>query len=642
MTFPDEPSRDSQSDPQPQPERQSQPELQPEPDLGLQAEQQSVLGDEFRQPADAELGDSGAASHSAADPKRSADVLHLNRAPVTVGWSLVLDWGIVIVWLAVTDFLVFRHSTFFTWSLLIVFTATALPLAKKSIGNPWTSVVIACLMFGIAIKLYWCGSLLQVLVGIVLILAYGMSLSGTPPFLPELIAFFAWCVAGAMKRLASYRLGRIQNATGNVQPLVQLQYTLPLIAVGIFGTIFVLANPNLADSFIGRLQSAWAGFQKWASQFSFPEVVFWFFSGCVILGLLYPAKRWLLPERRPTELDATRVESSLFVAYRNTLFMLIVLFIVYLVYEFSTLWFRSFPEDFYYAGYAHRGAFWLTLALALATVVLSTVFQGTMLRDPRLAQLKRLAHAWSVLNFVLAISVYNRLWIYVDFNGLTRMRIVGVLGITCVIAGFSLVVWKLARDRGFVWLIHRQLWVPVLGLIVYCVLPVDWIVNRFNVAQVLEGKNAASVQIAAHDCRAAGVLPLVDLADHPQIEIREGVRALLALWASKLELPSAIAPIDLTGTRVGPPREGSSTPIQFGEIVWESEFGHSSPWIGFQREPTRVGGALEFSQLDFQIADQRLSQQLEQLESKWIEFARAPEKRDQALNTFFRYTYQWY
>ncbi len=42
---------------------------------------------------------------------------------------------------------------------------------------------------------------------------------------------------------------------------------------------------------------------------------------------------------------------------RNTLWMVIVLFAVYLVYEVSSMWFRSFPKGFYYAGYAHQGAF---------------------------------------------------------------------------------------------------------------------------------------------------------------------------------------------------------------------------------------------------------------------------------------------
>lgn len=35
------------------------------------------------------------------------------------------------------------------------------------------------------------------------------------------------------------------------------------------------------------------------------------------------------------------------------------------------MWFRPFPTGFHYSGYAHEGAFWLTVALAMATITLS-------------------------------------------------------------------------------------------------------------------------------------------------------------------------------------------------------------------------------------------------------------------------------
>ena len=77
--------------------------------------------------------------------------------------------------------------------------------------------------------------------------------------------------------------------------------------------------------------------------------------------------------------------------------------------------------------------------LALATVVLSLIFRGRTLGDPRLPALQRLAWIWSLENGLLAITVYNRLLIYIGFNGMTRMRLVGLFGISCVVVGFALV-----------------------------------------------------------------------------------------------------------------------------------------------------------------------------------------------------------
>ena len=59
------------------------------------------------------------------------------------------------------------------------------------------------------------------------------------------------------------------------------------------------------------------------------------------------------------------VSDRYYAAVRNTLACVIGLFAVYLAFEFATLWFREFPKGFYYSGYAHQGAAWLTAALAL-------------------------------------------------------------------------------------------------------------------------------------------------------------------------------------------------------------------------------------------------------------------------------------
>jgi len=74
--------------------------------------------------------------------------------------------------------------------------------------------------------------------------------------------------------------------------------------------------------------------------------------------------------------------SPLYSAYRNTLMTLIVLFTIYLVFEFITLWRREFPPGFYYAGYAHQGAAWLTFALALATATSTTASPPTRASAP--------------------------------------------------------------------------------------------------------------------------------------------------------------------------------------------------------------------------------------------------------------------
>ena len=208
-------------------------------------------------------------------------------------------------------------------------------------------------------------------------------------------------------------------------------------------------------------------------------------------------------------------KSTWYPAFRNTLITLIGLFAVYLVFEFATLWKHDFPTGFYYAGYAHKGAAWLTFALALATAFLSLIFRNSMLSDPRLGRVRRLAWVWSGLNLLLAVAVYNRLLIYVGYNGMTRMRTVGFFGITLVVIGFCLVLCKIAPTkngsyRSFWWLIRAQLIALLLTVIAYSVFPVDYIANRYNVSRVQAGYLHPSVMIAVKPISDEGVFSAVE------------------------------------------------------------------------------------------------------------------------------------
>ncbi len=230
----------------------------------------------------------------------------------------------------------------------------------------------------------------------------------------------------------------------------------------------------------------------------------------------------------PVDLDVR------FLMARNTLWMVIVLFAVYLVYEVSSMWFRSFPKGFYYAGYAHQGAFWLTVALALSTILLSIIFCRSMLRDARLKNLRKLAWIWSFENWVLAIAAFYRLAIYIDFNGMTRMRVIGILGVGTVVMGFGLVVYKIIYTRSFAWLIQGQLWALAAAFVLHAILPVDWLVHAHNGREVHRGHWSPSVQTIAHPMRPDGMLPLISLVDCDDVEIREGVRAMAADWRERL------------------------------------------------------------------------------------------------------------
>jgi hypothetical protein len=311
---------------------------------------------------------------------------------------------------------------------------------------------------------------------------------------------------------------------------------LPLLAFVAFGLLFIVANPDLLTSFGETMEWVLTSLRDWIIRFAptWQEVLFWLAVIWLAIGLLRPVvSRALFEEGSQIttllpEEGSAPIRALFYSPFRNTLVTVIVLFAVYLVFEFKTLWFRVFPEGFYYSGYAHEGAAWLTVALALATVVLSVIFRGNVLLDPRLGRLRRLAWIWSLENLLLAIAVYHRMYIYIGFNGMTRKRTIGIFGISCVVAGFLLVVWKIARNRDFIWLLRRHLWALALALYLLALWPTDMIVHYYNVRRILTGDPAPSVQISVHPINSEGVLQLLPLVECDDAIIRDGVRAMLA------------------------------------------------------------------------------------------------------------------
>ena len=283
------------------------------------------------------------------------------------------------------------------------------------------------------------------------------------PYLLESTIALAATVPGGYEFLHGIQLNWRRGgprSSGSRTTFRAMNFLLPIISVIVFGTVFVLANPDVIRELSTILSGFFEQIRLWLSRFSAFEIVVWCVTFWLTAGLLCPAVYKSIDASDILRDDANPgYDHPMFRPFRNTLATLISLFVIYLIFEFFTLWFRKFPAGFHYSGYAHEGAAWLTVALGLATLTLSLIFRGSMMNDPRVASLKKFAWVWSALNFLLAASVYNRLLIYVDFNGMTGMRVVGLLGISAVVGGFVLVLVKIVQRQRFIWLIRRQLWV---------------------------------------------------------------------------------------------------------------------------------------------------------------------------------------
>ncbi len=510
--------------------------------------------------------------------------------PLVTWRELAAVGGIVLL----ADITLFRGHGYAGCALFFLL-APALLLAgmtswRHSIGV-WISGAMLVLL---AAKLLWCGSALLVFFGFALTVATAMSAHGHPPFVLELIVYASQTIQAGYVGLVHY-----WRWAARLSPHVPrggwLNFALPAMTVLVFGGIFILANPDLATAFGEGFDWFVNHVRDWLfDRFPTPlELLFWAVVAWVTIGLLRPVIQAAVAEDDDGIVLAKAVSepAPLYVPFRNTLVMVIGLFAIYLIFEFTTLWFREFPPGFYYSGYAHEGAAWLTVALALATVILSLVFRGSVLCDPRLPQLRKLAWAWSLENVLLAFAVYNRLFIYVGFNGMTRMRIVGLFGITAVLVGFIVVLVKIAEDRSFLWLIRRQLWTLSITIYIFALTPLDTIVLSYNVRRILAGDPAPSVQCSVHPISSEGVVLLLPLMNSSDEKIREGIAAMLA-EREQLAEQRAIRQ-------------------------------HRDGWTSYQ------------------LSDAWVLKELRASRNAWASY-RDPEKQRQALQAFHEYAYQWY
>ena len=446
-----------------------------------------------------------------------------------VGRRVILT---IIAMVVLSDLTLYQARGFFGPAVFFSLSAILLMVGTQRVKFSSTSALTFALLMALSCRLAWSGGVLQVLTALWALNAFSMAIHGVVPWLLESIVYLASTVPGGYECLRAVQIRWRRSVLGQVdrkEAAPIMDFLLPLISVIMFGTIFVFANPDLIARFSSIVADIVSRVQMWVSRFSAGEIVFWCAVAWFTAGLLRPLGQRILEglESETGDYATTGESSGMFTPFRNTLLSLTILFSGYLIFEFQTLWFRRFPEGFHYSGYAHQGAAWLTAALALATVVLSMMFRGSMLQHPSITALKRLAWIWSALNFLLAASAYNRMLIYVDFNGMTRMRVIGFLGITCVVVGFLLVLRKIARAYNFHWLIRNQLMVPVVAVCVFAITPVDSLVHRYNVKQILAGHPEPCVQISEHPIEDSALPVLTPLLTCDDSLIRDGVKALL-------------------------------------------------------------------------------------------------------------------
>ncbi len=354
-----------------------------------------------------------------------------------------------------------------------------------------------------------------------------------------------WLDALAATGHARVHLKRLTEHVGNVQSWTRnarggpwrdwlIPVTLTCLAIGIFGSIFVAANPVIERAWeeitvLFRLSAL----LDWLVEFMIPSptrVLFWLIAAAVTTVLIAPAASAILPRiedqvvREGGKWSDTIARSALMILAAACL-----LFAVYIAVDINYLFIRSaLPDGITDSTYARRGTFWLTLALALSTLCIGAATAESQLSSRWTRVISRLAQFWVGLDILMAACVLGRIHYYIDISGLTPLRMAGVFGTLIVIAGLALIGMKVSRRKNLLWLLRRYTVAFLAGLALFTLLPRDTLCSLYNVARVRGGDIRPLVLLFRASMPVESLPEYLALLDHPDPVIARGLSAYLA------------------------------------------------------------------------------------------------------------------
>ncbi len=413
--------------------------------------------------------------------------------------------------------------------MLVVVPVIALAVARKT-RRTARLFVLGALLLGCAARAAVAPNAGSIMSGLALVFAFVIALRMRKTYVPELLASVFSSVdrlpsrvgatfAGVKRAYAKTRMGRF-----SVLPVV-----VPLGVAAAFLGVFALANPMVEHAVL-------AGWLAFARVVGFPHplrIGLWAVTMIVCAALLRPAcHRTLSAEAAVTTGEATGTNVQI---ARNTLLLLNVMFAGYNVLDAACLWAGIPPKGVTTQIYAHQGAAWLTVALAMLTAVVGYLFRGALAHDPKARLARTLSYVWMGQGLVLALGTYRRIAMHISYSGLSDLRIVGILGTTLVVFGMALVLLKLVRVRSLGWLVRRQLDAFAATFMLYAIFPTHLCSAKVNVARIEQGEYRPVLHMFRQASETESATALLPLLHHPDARVRQGTAALLKQKREALE-----------------------------------------------------------------------------------------------------------
>ena len=283
------------------------------------------------------------------------------------------------------------------------------------------------------------------------------------------------------------------------QPVPVKVIVIPLAVSVLFLIIFAAANPVVSRQLANLWHYVTDFLMRLSDYLNMGRLLFWCGWLLVFAALIRPVVRSAILDRlmnldiRLEPCDITRREDVNYLVAYVTLICVNVVFLGYNGVDAVYLYFKAtLPDGITWTAYTHGGCGWLTFGLFLSTVVLGVIFWNELNFHPRSTLLKRLAYLWIAQNAVLAVGTLRRIYMYIDFSGLTHLLLTGVYGSLLVMSGLVIMAAKVHANRNAVWLLRRYVAAFATGLMAIALTPHGWVCAAYNVPRIQAEKPRAT------------------------------------------------------------------------------------------------------------------------------------------------------
>lgn len=286
---------------------------------------------------------------------------------------------------------------------------------------------------------------------------------------------------------------------------------IPMLVFLVFFLIFYNANPVFSD-LVNNLSQYLSNFFS----FTFDELLigrinFFIVGTYLSFSILFEwgfasklprldfSNEYISPSNESSENAANYQRNEYKIALMLIVSVNALLLIINII-DINFLWLSfDYSEAGNLAKLVHEGTGTLILSIVISIAILLYYFRQDLNFYEGNTKLKYAAYAWIIQNFILVISVSFRNYYYINFYGLTHLRI-GVAVFLILTTIGLLTLWiKIKNLRSFFYMFRANTWAWYIVLISLTLINWDVIIARFNLAHTFRANTDFNYLLSLSD-----------------------------------------------------------------------------------------------------------------------------------------------